>query len=98
MKPSSGVGGFAIHVPLTPARGMDFGLLKGADMALNCANAGRPHSILAGSPRRASQFAEFIRALAAVQVSDLASAGLTLVSVVTHAGETALHSRPCSVG
>jgi hypothetical protein len=46
----------------------------------------------------AEQVAEFILVLAAVQVSDLASAGLTLVSVVTHPGETALHSRPCSVG
>jgi hypothetical protein len=85
-------------LPLTSARGVDFGLLKGADMALNCANADLPHSILACSPQRASQFAKFIRVSAAVQVSDLASAGLTLVSVVTHTVKTALHSRPCSVG
>ena len=98
MKPSTGSTDLPSALPLTSARGVDFGLIRGADMALNCANAGRPHSILAASSQRTSQFAEFIRVLAAVQVSDLASAGLTLVSVVTHAGETALQCGPCSVG
>jgi hypothetical protein len=46
------VGGFAIRVGMNIPGGVDFGLLKGVDMALICVNACRVDSVLTGSTQR----------------------------------------------
>jgi hypothetical protein len=90
------VGKFAIRLGINILERLGFRPLKGAGMALNSVNPCRADSNIAGAAQGSAQFAEFIRPLSTVQLPDLASAGLTLVSGSSRQRNRAA-SRTCSV-